>query len=129
MKRILAMLVVILLCAPARAEDGLWAPHVELLIKIEGMLKIPNDPPSTAFPTGRKNALGNYARYYIGVKLKGQTLINATFVRTDLYKTKAPAQRYIGNMGLVPKAKGCGVIRFTYDVDADKIVSLHCNPV
>lgn len=70
--------------------------------------------------------VGQYKRYYAVTFLQGRRTIKGLFVRDDepgVYPVASDAEFPAILDG------GCGVVHVLYDVEAERILELHCNGV
>ena len=75
-------------------------------------------------PAGAR-AVGNYARYYIGLFSSGHRTIQG------LYRLQGPraAGIYLNQRGVRPMDGGCGVVAVNYDAETGTVLNVSCNGI
>jgi len=119
----------------AVAEDSdllHWKPGKKVIAKLDFAFR--NSPRWHGTPP----EFDDYFRYYAGVTIKGRRMIRAEFTdfpnSTRIVKNEiefyqdGPAVQVV-SLDKFPSVfdGGCGVVNMLYDVDADRMVWLHCN--
>ena len=112
---------------------GIWAPDVRMIAALEPQIRTPANAPEAIGP------IDSYARFYIGVTIKGRRMI-----RGELVQVARECSEPKHDVGLLCEYRaglhvnedlpsildgGCAIVNLLYDPTANRIVWLHCNGV
>jgi len=98
-----------------------WAPDIKTIAKLESSIRLPSDKRRATL------AIASFARYYAAKTINGHRMIRGEFL--EPYRSIRPGV-YIRTEDQFPPSPmdgGCGVIQLLYDVDAARVVWIHCN--
>lgn len=129
----LGMLTTVLLLFSPSLADGTWTPDARMLAALESQVRTPAGAPDSIHP------MADYARFYLGVMIKGQRMVRGELVLAPR-ECSAP-HRDVGLLceyraGLYVNQPlpsifdgGCEIVNLLYDPAAGRIVWLRCNGV
>jgi hypothetical protein len=109
--------ILFLIASPAVAESE-WRPTKAQIALVESRI---------VMPRGASGPLVSYARYYAGERRNGRRIIVAELVRLTKAPVSPPVLKVVGLADLPGVADGgCGVIRFTYDLQRKALSPPEC---
>jgi hypothetical protein len=134
MKIALACAMIALVSSAAFADDsGLphWKPDKATIAKLDFAFR------NAGFWDGSPPDIKTYNRYYAGVTIKSRRMVRAEFTefpdvefvdgKVEYHADKNPVHIVPDVPLLGDSDGGCAVVNMLYDVDAERMVWLHCN--